>query len=81
MRSSREPGLFGGSGGNQLAHDEFQSVGEIAALDLERLVVGAVDVHRLMRVQLTRTRAGFSPLSSALSHITTLRPQLTPSGS
>src|SRR5262245_39733117 len=66
--SSVIPGLLCSPGGQELVLHDFQSVGEVAALKRDRLVVWAVDEHPLVGIQTHATRAGESPLSSALSH-------------
>ena len=75
-------GLFRSSSCNELAGiDERKRLGIVAALKVDRLALGAVDVNRLARVRLTRTRAAKSPLSSARSHTTTLMERWPPPGS
>ena len=48
---SRDPRLLRSSGGQELVLDDFQSVGEVAAFERDRLVVGAVDEHPLVGIQ------------------------------
>src|SRR6476646_4091585 len=48
---ARPRGLLCSPGGQELALEHFQSVGEVAALERDRLVVGAVDEHPLVGIQ------------------------------
>ena len=61
VRTSRlNAGLLGSSSSNHLAGiDESKRLGRLTALQIDRLVLGTVDVHRLARVQVdpnTRSR-------------------------
>ena len=71
MRTSRlNAGLLGGSSGNQLAGiDERKRLGVLTALQIDRLVLGAVDVHRLTRIQVDpNTRSRVTARIAAVPH-------------